>query len=266
MKDEVTKILENYYKSIDEDTRLIKDKAHNIEFLTTIHYIEKYLKRGNRILEIGAGTGRYSIYFAKNDYNVNAVELLESNIRIFNENIKNNPTVKLKMRLDKGNATDLSMFKNDTFDITLLLGPIYHLFNVRDKEKAISEALRVTKPNGKIFIAYITNETMIISEYLRKNRLKEIKNICDNNFRVIDNSNNIFSVSYISEFEKMMKQFDVRKLHQIGTDGISPHLSNYINNLDIEEFDIWFKYHLSTCERKDLLGYSSHILYIGEKI
>ena len=112
MKDEVTKILENYYKSIDEDTRLIKDKAHNIEFLTTIHYIEKYLKRGNSILEIGAGTGRYSIYFAKNDYNVNAVELLDNNIRIFNENIKNNSTVKLKMRLDKGNATDLSMFKN----------------------------------------------------------------------------------------------------------------------------------------------------------
>ena len=45
----------------DEDARLIKDKKHSVEFIVTKNYIDKYLKIGDKILEIGAGTGRYSL-------------------------------------------------------------------------------------------------------------------------------------------------------------------------------------------------------------
>jgi len=68
--------LTNYYTTHNEDARLTS-KHGMVEFLTTIHYVEKYLKPGMRILEIGAGTGRYSHYFALNGYSVDAVELME---------------------------------------------------------------------------------------------------------------------------------------------------------------------------------------------
>jgi len=45
-----------YYESYDEDHRLTV-RHGMVEFLTTVHYIERYLKPGMRILEIGAGTG-----------------------------------------------------------------------------------------------------------------------------------------------------------------------------------------------------------------
>ena len=65
------KILNDFYTNIcDEDSRLIKDKRHKVEFLTTTTYIEKYLKKGDRILEVGAATGRYSLYYAKKGYKV----------------------------------------------------------------------------------------------------------------------------------------------------------------------------------------------------
>jgi len=64
---EVEEILNNYYNNYDEESRLIKDKAHRIEYITTTKYIEKYLKSGDKILEIGAGTGRYAINYAQKD-------------------------------------------------------------------------------------------------------------------------------------------------------------------------------------------------------
>ena len=113
----VEEILENYYNQGKEKDRLIKDKAHMVEFLTTTRYIDKYLKKKDRILEIGAGTGIYSLYYAKKGYKIDAIELTNSNIEEFKKNIKK----EMDIKLNKGNALDLSRYKDNTFDITLLL-------------------------------------------------------------------------------------------------------------------------------------------------
>lgn len=44
-------------------------------------------------------------------------------------------------------------FPDNTYDITLLLGPLYHLYSIADKRHALHEAIRVTKPGGVIFAA-----------------------------------------------------------------------------------------------------------------
>ena len=67
--------LTEYYGNYDEDGRLTS-RHGKVEFLTTVKYIDKYLKRGDRIIEIGAGTGRYSHFFAQQGYQVDAVELI----------------------------------------------------------------------------------------------------------------------------------------------------------------------------------------------
>ena len=113
----VEEILENYYNQGKEKDRLIKDKAHMVEFLTTTRYIDKYLKKEDRILDIGAGTGIYSLYYAKKGYKIDAIELTNSNIEEFKKNIKK----EMDIKLNKGNALDLSRYKDNTFDITLLL-------------------------------------------------------------------------------------------------------------------------------------------------
>ena len=257
----VKEILENYYSSYDEENRLIKDKAHQVEFLTTVRYIDKYLKIGNKILEIGAGTGRYSLYYAKKGYEVEAVELTKANIEEFKRHITND----MKIRINEGNVLDLSMYEDNIFDITLLLGPVYHLFSIEEKRKAIEEAIRVTKPHGKIFIAYITNDIVILTYGLKKGNLLKLKDVCDENYRVKEIPEEIFSVEYVEEFDNMMKDFPVKKLCEIATDGLSESLSDYINELSEEEYKVWLDYHFKNCERKDLMGYSSHVLYICEK-
>lgn len=77
--------LNDFYSHYDEEERLAS-KHGMAEFLTTMRYIEKYIKQDDKILEIGAGTGRYSHALAKQGYCVDAVELVEHNIDVFKQN------------------------------------------------------------------------------------------------------------------------------------------------------------------------------------
>ena len=258
---DVEKIINDYYNNYDEDSRLIKDKAHRIEYITTTKYIEKYLKKGDRILEIGAGTGRYSINYASKGYKVDAVELVNKNLEI----LKGKITEEMDISAIQGNAMDLSMYKENTFDITLVLGPLYHLYDDTDINKALEEAIRVTKSKGKIFIAYLTDDSVILSYGVRKGNLKRLKDMCDENWNIPKIKKEIFATYKIENFNKMIQEFNIKQLETIAVDGIAPNIHEYINNLNEEEFEIYLDYHLKNCKRKDLMGYSSHILEIVEK-
>ena len=119
--------LTDFYNNYDEDSRLTV-KHGSVEFLTTMHYIGKYIKPGDRVLEIGAGTGRYSHALARQSHTVDAVELIEHNIEVFRRNTLPGENITVV----QGNALDLSAFQDNTYDITLLLGPLYHLYSRED--------------------------------------------------------------------------------------------------------------------------------------
>ena len=138
--------LTNYYTTHKEDARLAL-KRGMVEFLTTIHYVEKYLKPGMRILEIGAGTGRYSHYFAQNGYDVDAWKLWNAILK----------SLRRIRRMEK----ILTNIASDQYDITLLLGPMYHLYTEDDQLAAMSEAIRVTKKGGIVFAAYCNNDITV---------------------------------------------------------------------------------------------------------
>ena len=72
--------LNEYYERYDEDGRLGKNRRGELEFLTTMGYIQAYLKPGNRVLEVGAGTGRYSLTLTEFGAEVTAVEPVKHNL------------------------------------------------------------------------------------------------------------------------------------------------------------------------------------------
>ena len=147
---EIKEAISQYYESYDEDGRLVLHRRGVVEYETTMHYIRKYLRPGAKVLEIGAGTGRYSLALAQEGYAVTAVELVAHNLDVFRRKITPDMTIQAL----QGNALDLSRFPDDSFDLTLSLGPMYHLYSEADKKRAISEALRVTKPGGTLMVAY----------------------------------------------------------------------------------------------------------------
>lgn len=254
--------LNDYYSNYDEEGRLLC-RHGSVEFLTTTRYIDQYLREGMKVLEVGAGTGRYSLHYAAKGFQVEAIELIEYNI----EHFKNNKTADMNINIHQGNACDLSIYKDDSFDITLLLGPLYHLFNIADKKKAIAEALRVTKPQGILFVAFIMNDAVILDWGLKSGNLTRgmKEGIISDDFHCISSPEQLFEMSTVYEIHDLMNSFPIVKLHMVASDGMTNHFRESIDNADDELFAAWLQYHFYTCEREDLIGFSNHGLYVGRK-
>ena len=255
----------DFYNHYDEDNRLAL-KCGMVEFLTTMHYIEKYLRRGDRVLEIGAGTGRYSHALARKGYAVDAVELVEHNIEVFRKNILPNENV----TITQGNALDLSGFPDNQYDITLLLGPLYHLYTKEDKRRALQEAIRVTKPEGVIFAAYVISDGCLLDEGFHRGNInvaEYVENVLldPETFAARSEPKDLFELVRKEDIDELMSVFSTTRLHYVAADGCSLFMREAVNAMDDDMFQLYLKYHLATCERKDLGGITSHAVDIFRK-
>lgn len=258
LKDDDAVLTNKTYDIFNEDIRLNRSPAARIEFLTTVRYIEKYLKAGDKILDIGAGAGEYSLYFAKNGYDVSALELADNNIKAFQKKI----TPDLKIELVQGNALDLSGYEDNSFDIVLLFGPLYHLRKKEDRAQCIREAKRVCKKDGTLFFAFINNDMVILTELCyNKEYLKE--NTYDHEtFKVEDFPFVFFTVDQCRE---MLTKNGVKLLHEVATDGVSEMIEDRINELDADSYNQFLRYHYYSCEKPEMLGHSNHLLFVGKE-
>ena len=257
--------LNEFYSHYDEDGRLSK-KHGSVEFLTTMRYIGKYIKPGDRVLEVGAGTGRYSHALARQGYTVDAVELIGHNIDVFQNNTQPGENISIT----QGNALDLSAFSDNTYDITLLLGPLYHLYTTDDKRQALREAIRVTRPGGVVFAAYVISDGCLLDEGFHRGNINvaayvEQGLLDDVTFAAKSEPKDLFELVRKEDVDELMRGFSTTRLHYVATDGCALLLREDIDAMDDETFRLYLDYHFATCERADLLGVTSHALDVFRK-
>lgn len=260
---ETKAMMEQFYGNYDEDGRL-SSKHGMVEFLTTLRYINKYLQPGMRILEIGAATGRYSHELACRGYAVDAVELVQSNIDIFIKNTQEGE----KIRIRQGDARYLSFLADNTYDVTLLIGPMYHLFTREDQHIALSEAIRVTKPGGIVYVAYCGNEATMVQFVFQRGMIREerYRNLIDPvTFRASSDPAELFELYRKEEIDALIVPFCVERLHYVGTDLATNYMREAVDAMEDEIFNMYLQYHFAICERPDLVGASHHILDVLRK-
>ena len=225
-------------------------------------YIKEYLKEFNnpKILDVGAGTGKYSINLANDGYDVTALELVKHNLKVIEKNSD-------KVKVVQGNATNLSKFKDESFDIVLLFGPMYHLMTDEEKIKALSEAKRVTKKNGYILVQYFMNDYCIIRYGFKENNIINSinNNEIDNNYKIVSWADNLYSPVRIEEINNYNKIVNLKRVKIITPDGCANYIRDVLNKMDENTFNEFIKYHLSTCERYEMIGSAAHTLDILKK-
>ena len=253
-----TELVQELYRRFNENSRLNKSQAARVEFLTTVRYIEKYLSPSSKILDVGAGAGEYSLYFARKGFHVSALELADANIAAFRKKIATNDPIDLT----QGNALDLSRYESNSFDIVLLFGPLYHLHDEKDRLRCIEEAKRVCKPEGKIFFAFISNDIIILtmqktnSDYLLNGDYNK------DTFRLDDIP---FVFHTVEHCRELLDKVGIHICHEVAADGASELLQDLVNSLDEASYQQYLRYHFYICEKPEFLGMSNHLLFIGNK-
>lgn len=258
--------IEQYYNKFNEDKRLLS-RHGRVEFYVTYTYIQRHLsavlderkcaKSDIKIMDIGAGTGAYCIPLAEEGYTVSAVEMVKHNLGI----LKKKTTL---VDARQGNACNMKKYADDTFDVTLLFGPMYHLFSKEDKIKALSEAKRITKPGGVIFVAYVMNEYGVITYCFKERHIREImeNHRLTEDFHTVSQVENLYDYVRIEDIDKLNQQCGLKRKMIISPDGAADYMRQYLNKLDEEEFQYFLDYQLSICERQDLIGAGAHTVDI----
>ncbi|ERJ13182.1 class I SAM-dependent methyltransferase [Haloplasma contractile] len=248
-----------YTELYDENQRLNKSKASSVEFITNTKYITDFLSEGAKILDIGAGTGVYSIYLADKGYDVTSVEPVKRNLECLKSKIKENMTI----NPFQGNALDLSMIKDDSYDLVLNMGPLYHLKSEEERIRAIQESVRVCKKGGKIFFAYISNDMVFITESLMYNSKFLGSDLYNHEtMKVVDEPFTFLTVKYMND---LMRKLNLKEIKHFSSDGYAELLEEKVNALNDKQFKEWLKFHFYMCEKKEMLGSSHHIMFVTEK-
>lgn len=251
--------LEKYYNKFNEEKRL-QSRHGTVEYVVSMKYIHDFLKKGDKVLDIGAGTGRYSVALANEGYDVTAIELVKYNLGILKSK-------KSTVKAYQGTALKLSRFEDESFDITLLFGPMYHLYTFEDKLKALTEAMRVTKKGGTIFVAYCMNDYAVLTYAFKENNLKkcmEEKKITED-FHCISEPIDLYDYVRIEDIDRLNEAANALRIKIIAPDGAADYMRQFLNTMDEETFSSFIDYQLSVSERQDMIGASAHTVDILRK-
>ncbi|MEZ8245167.1 class I SAM-dependent methyltransferase [Vibrio splendidus] len=258
----------DYYAKFDEEKRLLSQNITRIEFDTTINVLGSYLESAGRLTVLGAATGRYSLHYARQGMDVTAVELVPELVEQLKYNAE---TQNLDLVVHEANATNVSFIENGTQDVVLILGPLYHIQSKSGREAVLKEANRILKPNGVVAIAYISR--FFVAGLLAKmsSSLVSPDILSELNESGLVSSPDVdpfFRTGYFAkplEIESLVIESGFSIENHIATDGYVRFIGQEVNQLNEQQYQSWFKYHLSTCSEVSLLGSSNHGLVIAKK-
>ncbi|MDQ6877701.1 MAG: class I SAM-dependent methyltransferase [Candidatus Dormibacteraeota bacterium] len=111
----------------------------------------QYLPSGVRILDIGGGPGRWTVWLAERGHQLVLADLTPSLLEIARRKIAEARVQRLVEDVVEADARDLSRWDDGSFGAVLALGPFYHLPIAGDRERALAEVRRVLEPNGLLF-------------------------------------------------------------------------------------------------------------------
>ncbi len=255
-------IVTDFYGKYDEETRLERSRKGQMEYFTTMEYIHRYAGKGTKVLEVGAGTGRYSVALAKEGMDVTAVELTKSNLDVLRRNAEGIDN----LRAYQGDALKLDMLADGEFDVTLVFGPMYHLYEAADVSRAIDEAIRVTKPGGVMIFAFISVYAIMYANYMQGNWAFGEEENFTKDYKTKHFKEQLFTGYDIVEFEELFKDKPTEWITTAGTDAILESMQPREDfSITDEDFEAYKKWYLACAEKRELLGYTNHLIDLCKK-
>ena len=250
-------LIEALYAGGWEDRRLAS-QAGRVEFLTTMRVLADYLRPGIKILDLGAGTGAYTLPLADMGCQVDAVELSEENAELLRGKVRPGQRVRVFCQ----SAADLADFPSGAYDVVLVMGPLYHLHQQAERRSCIREALRVCREGGALLFAYISNDMVPLTECQYRDFFgPEEAAAYDRETFQVENFPFVFLT--LDAMRRELAEIGVHVLREVASDGVSELLAGTINAMSPASYQEYLRYHFYCCEKPEMLGRSNHLLFVG---
>ena len=267
-----------YYDSFGERewTRLSRPDDGALELAVTRRAIEDFLPPAARVLDIGGGPGRYSVWLAERGHQVTLADLSPTLIALAQEKAAASPFGARIEEIVVADACDLSRWTDGSFGAVLALGPFYHLPNPEDRERAAQELARVLGPGGIAFVAlmpryaFLRRTLAIPDERRHLSSPSFVAHVLDDG--VFDNDiPGRFTGGYGARPEDIAPFFArhgfiARAL--LATESIVPDLQEELAALAVDSPEA-HRAMLDTLMRvagdPSILGMANHLLYVGQK-
>jgi ubiquinone/menaquinone biosynthesis C-methylase UbiE len=253
--------------------RLAQDPYHQIEFVVTLHFLEKYLPEKGLILDVGGGPGRYSIEMAKRNYDIVLLDLVPEMLELAKTKIRKAGVEKRVKQIVQGSVEDLSIFDDEKFNAVLCLGaPLCHLLKAEQREKAAAELMRVARKNAPVFVSVISRIGLlktILTEFPQE--MKYAKH----HWQVGDYIPGLHGEGFTAthwftpeELRAIFERHGAKAIELAGLEGLSSHHKKETNRLhrDKEGWKMWTEILLETCTHPSAVGSSEHFLLVCKKL
>lgn len=268
MEDYVRIVREHYDSDVQKEWDRLE--RHPFEFIIAKKIMDRYIKPGDRILDIGGGPGRYSIYYANKGCDVTLVDLSSGNVKFALEKSKE---MNVNIKAVSGDAREINKFIKGEFDHIFVMGPMYHLLDEKDRIKVLNEAITLLKNDGLIYVSFILMFSGMIYMMktapelllLGKTEQMHINSVIKDESYGGDAFTKAFFINP-KDIIPFMNQFRLEKKHLFGQESILSPCELNILNQPQEVIDKWIDVAEQLCERDELLSYSEHAMYIGQKI
>lgn len=262
----------DYYSSFDEWGRLDREP---LEFIINWHYIKEHLPSNGNVFDNGAGPGKYSMELAKEGYNVTLSDITPKLVEVAREKAKELNLSEQFEGFHVLDATRLEGIPNETYDASLMMGPLYHLQKEDQRVAAVNELFRVTKTGGIVFVAFQSRIKMTITslqypQYWKPHdNMESLNEFCKTGI-FNHNDEGRFTGAYyfnIHEINPFMERHGFQTIELIGSSSIGGLLKNEQKQYweDRDEQQGLINLLIKFAKDPSVLGVSSHLLYIGRK-
>lgn len=262
----------DYYSSFDEWGRLDREP---LEFIINLHYIKKYMPSAGKVLDNGAGPGKYAMELAKLGYTVTLSDITPKLVEVAMEKAAELELTEQFDGFHNLNAIDLEGIPNENYDVSLMLGPLYHLQKEEERISAVKELHRVTKQDGLVFVAFQSRMRMTINslqspqQWKPNDNMNTINEFFENGIFNHSDKGRFTGAYYfnIDEIQPFMETNGFESIDLIGSSSIAAMLT-------AEQQQFWTRqegnerlinFLISKANDPSILGISSHLLYIGKR-
>ena len=268
MREEQETIREHYDTNPRKEWDRLQKRFPHEKYITT-HMMDRYIRPGDTILDIGGGPGHYSIHYARKGHAMTLLDLSGGNVRFAKQKARQ---YGVRIAAMQGDARDLSRFPDDSFDTVFLMGPLYHLMNEENRLQAIQEAKRVLKPGGTLFSSFILMFGGVIyglrelPELIHSPEEQEYFEISAKDESASFEAFTFAYLTTVRDAENLLASIPGLETEMVfGQESILAPYTNVLSRKPKKVREAWYEYALRYCEKKDYLTHSEHLMIVSRK-